>query len=63
MLIKGWVTALTVAFGVLVAIAVVFAYLRLYTRQQQNFSEPDSDEGNLHSDSIDSDKKDRNTGN
>ncbi|SDT02085.1 hypothetical protein SAMN05444162_2870 [Paenibacillaceae bacterium GAS479] len=62
MLIKGWVTALTVAFGVLVAIAVVFAYLRLYTRQQ-NFSGPESNEGNLHSESIDSDKKDRKTGN
>ncbi|QJC53686.1 hypothetical protein HGI30_20555 [Paenibacillus albicereus] len=38
MVVKGWVTAVTLGFGVLVAIVVVIAYLRLYTRQQQDHS-------------------------
>ncbi|WP_339278918.1 hypothetical protein NYE40_21405 [Paenibacillus sp. FSL W8-1187] len=36
MVVKGWVTAVTLGFGVLVAIVVVIAYLRLYTRQRQD---------------------------
>lgn len=36
MVVEGWVTAVTLGFGVLVAIVVVIAYLRLYTRQQQD---------------------------
>ncbi len=33
MVIEGWVTALTLAFGVAAAVVGVAAYLRLYRRQ------------------------------
>ncbi|MGU3471401.1 hypothetical protein ACLBWT_09650 [Paenibacillus sp. D51F] len=33
MVIEGWVTALTLAFGVVAAVVGVAAYLRLYRRQ------------------------------
>lgn len=57
MVINGWVTALTVAFGVLVSVAVVFAYLRLYSRQKENISGSETRNRHNQPDSIEEDQK------